>query len=291
MHPPDLLVDPFHEQQALQQLIELGYVAAPEGDSEAARIKPATREANYNKAMAFVDSRQFKRAIEVLEGMERDEPGEARVIMALAQCHLMLRQLPQARSYLNAVSPAGLLGAQHGLLLGILEFVEGNREKSLEILLRAEKADPRLPLLHVQLGNVYLRQRRWEDAERAFAKALTIDGDSAGAHYGVGLVAFHRDQYEAAIECFLRAVGLLHHFPRAHLSLGMALARLGWHDRAVRALEIALTQSPHLPVAHRLLAVCYGQLGQPDRAMLHRRRAQQQSEQEQAVREAAAGAP
>ncbi|MFT7303781.1 MAG: cytochrome c-type biogenesis protein CcmH/NrfG, partial [Akkermansiaceae bacterium] len=44
-------------------------------------------------------------------------------------------------------------------------------EAALAHLGEAEKAEPRLPGLHLQLGQIYLRMRRAKDAARAFRRA------------------------------------------------------------------------------------------------------------------------
>src|SRR5258708_2563080 len=68
------------------------------------------------------------------------------------------------------------------LLMGIIHFEEGDMDAALASLLKAESYDPRLPDLHLRIGEVYLRQRRSDDAERAFQKALDIDAGSPAAH-------------------------------------------------------------------------------------------------------------
>ncbi|CAN5386789.1 hypothetical protein BH09PLA1_BH09PLA1_23560 [soil metagenome] len=273
MHPPDMQGDPFEQQQAMQQLIELGYLAAPTTDASKL-IDLATKETRYNLAMVHYGAAQYEKAAPVLEKLVADYPDESRFALSLAQCHLIMKRFPEARRLIESVKTEGLAAAQHDLMLGTLEFAEGNRDEALKFLLRAEQAEPRLPLLHTQIGNVNLQQRRWADAQRAFEKALSIDGDSAPAHYGLGIVAFHQDRFEDAADLLLRAVGLQHYFPRAHFALGMSLARLNWYDRAVHSLNVTLSQAPHFISAHRFLAVCYGKLGNPDQAMVHRQLAQ-----------------
>jgi len=59
-----------------------------------------------------------------------------------------------------------------------------------DMVLQAEAADPRMPGLYVQIGNVYLRLRRYAEAERAFKRAIEIHDDSAAAHQGL---SFPRD--------------------------------------------------------------------------------------------------
>jgi Tfp pilus assembly protein PilF len=126
--------------------------------------------------------------------------------------------------------------------MGIIQFEEGDMDAALACLLKAESADPHLPDLHLRIGETYLRQRRNDDASRAFQRALEIDGDSPDAHLGLAVVRLRQRRNEEAAEQALLAVGLQHFLPLGHFHLGVALARLGHRDRdkAVRHREIFL---------------------------------------------------
>jgi tetratricopeptide (TPR) repeat protein len=147
------------------------------------------------------------------------------------------------------------------LLMGIIHFEEGDMDAALTSLLKAEQFDPLLPDLHLRIAETYLRQRRIDDAERAFQRALDIDGDRAEAHLGLAVVRLRQRRNEEAAEQALLAVGLQHFLPLGHFYLGVALARLGHRDRAALAFETSLTMVPGLVAAHRWLAALYQQPG------------------------------
>lgn len=143
------------------------------------------------------------------------------------------------------------------LLMGIIQFEEGDMNAALACLLKAESADPHLPDLHLRIGETYLRQKRTDDADRAFQRALEIDGDSPEAHLGLAVVRLRQRRNEEAAEQALLAVGLQHFLPLGHFYLGVALARLGHRDRSALAFETALSMLPGLIAAHRWLAALY----------------------------------
>jgi tetratricopeptide (TPR) repeat protein len=157
------------------------------------------------------------------------------------------------------------------LLMGVINFEEGNMEAALTSLLKAEQSDPRLPNLHLRIGETYLRQKRNEDAGRAFQQALDIDGDSPEAHLGLAMVHLRQRRNEEAAEQALLAVGLQHFLPLGHFYLGVALARLGHRQRAMLAFETCLSMLPGLVAAHRWLAALHSQPGGDlDKAVRHR---------------------
>ena len=289
MHPADLRVDPVAAQAVLQRFVALGYVEAP-GEDQAKAAEIAVREQHYNLARSYLDARRYRDALPLLKELVKKWPDDARFSQHLAQCYLATRRRAEAKAILeqlilNPPKPATEEAEKPAetspelpkqrpwadLLMGIIHFEEGNMEEALTSLLRAERSNPRLPDLHLRLGNVYLRQRRTGDAERAFERALEIDGDSPEAHLGLAMAYLRKRRNEQAAVQALRAVGLQHFLPLGHFYLGVALARLGHRQRAALAFETSLTMLPGLIAAHRWLATLYQQAdGDPEKAALHR---------------------
>jgi len=292
MHPEDLRVDPVAAQAVLQRFVALGYVEAP-GEDQAKAAEMAVREQHYNLARAFIDGRRYRDALPLLKELVKKWPDDVRFSQYLAQCYLAMRRRAEAKAILeqlisNPPRPAakdepevpksesearGEMPKPHpwaDLLMGIIQFEEENMEGALASLLQAERSDPRLPDLHLRIGDVYLRQKRVDDAGRAFQRALEIDGDSPAAHLGLAIVHLRKRRNEQAAGQALHAVGLQHFLPKGHFYLGVALARLGHRERAALAFETSLTMLPGLMAAHRWLATLYRQPGgDPEKAARH----------------------
>ena len=307
MHPADLRMDPAAAQAVLQQFVALGYIEPLSEDQEQA-VARAVREQQYNLARVYLDSRRYQEGLAIFEELAAKCPDEVRFMQHLAQCQLALGQRGKAKDLLQKIllfkpktphSPAQSApgaaepGAEAGpvaevlvtpenathskpppwadLLMGIIQFEEGNMDAALACLLRAESADPHLPNLHLRIGEAYLRQKRTDDAERAFQRALEIDGDRPEAHAGLALVRLRQRRNEEAAEQALLAVGLQHFLPLGHFYLGVALARLGHRQRAALAFETSLTMLPGLLAAHRWLAALYTHpSGDLEKAVRHR---------------------
>lgn len=275
LHPLEKRLDPVASSEALQQLIDLGYVAPLPADKQLA-IEQTKAEQRFNLAVSHLDAEQPREAVALLEKLYVQNPDETRYGLCLAQAQLGDGQLADARRVLEAMlakpekktEPLAL--PQTDLLLGILLAAEGRDEESLEHLRRAEKADPHLPRLHNQIGLVYNRRRLWAEAERAFTRALEIDSDDPTACHGLSVCLLRLDRPEEAAEFSLRAVGLQHFFPGAHFQLGAVLARLNWPERAAQAFEMGLQMRPGVLAAHRYLARIYGRLGLTEKARFHR---------------------
>ena len=268
MHAPETQIDPYAQQEALRQLVELGYIAPPDPDHERA-IRIATTESRFNLAGVYQDADRPRDALAIVEQLHEQDPSSPRFRILLASLYYALGRLADARRLIESIGDAGQRSPRLNMTLGAIEFAEGNVNAAMDLLTRAERVEPRLPTLHCQIGVVYAKQRRWADAERAFRKALDIDGDAALAHYGLGNAALHLGRAEEAVEHTLRAVGLMHFFPRAHLQLGIALVRIGWLARATEAFRTASTLRPAWVAPHRFLTALHLRLGQAAEAKHH----------------------
>ena len=282
MHSSDLRMDPVAAQAVLEQFVALGYIQ-PQTENQEKAVASAVRECKYNLSRDLMDCRKYLEALPMLEELSRESPKEMRFKLQLAQCHLAIGRSAESRVLLEEVlkfepekpkkngdepkkpkSDAEKVPASRpwaDWLIGTIELADGNAEKGLASLLRAEAAEPHLPNLHLRLGETYLRCKRVEDASRAFQRALEIDGDSPEAHVGLSMVYLRQRRFEEAASEALMAVGLQHFSPLGHFNLGIALARLGQRERAILAFETSLTILPGLAAAHRWLGMLYAQSG------------------------------
>jgi predicted AlkP superfamily phosphohydrolase/phosphomutase/tetratricopeptide (TPR) repeat protein len=200
---------------------------------------------------------------------EEDSTNEGLTEREKAEKRLLAEKEAREIQRLRALASPRRYWADH--LMGFLLFAEDNPLAALEHLQRAEKAEPRLPFLHLQIGHIYLKLKMWDDAERAFGKAVEIDHDNAQAHLGLCQCHLARRRSLDAAEEALASVGLLYHQPQAHYYLGFALHRLGYIDQAVEALQVALSQNPNFVEPHKLLTYIYRfRIEDPEKAKHHR---------------------
>jgi len=271
MHPPGERTDPVEAQAALDQLVALGYIEPPDEDKSKA-MAICVRETKFNLARAYMDAGNSRGAKPSLEELAGEDPKARRFHQQLAQCCLDLRDVASARRILERLLKGSEPGPWTEWMLGIIKFEEGQVNEALKHFERVEAANPRMPTLHIRLGNALLKMRRWDEAGRAFEKALGIDGDSPQAHLGAGIVALRLKDLERAAQETLAAVGIQHFLPLGHYYLGVALVRLGHLERARLAFETAISMAPGLIAAHRFLSALHRQRGDLDKAAAYRLR-------------------
>jgi tetratricopeptide (TPR) repeat protein len=268
MHPSDLRQDPVAVQQALQQLVDLGYIQPPDADAQKA-VSQVTDHLQFHLGLSMLHYGSPSEAAKIFEGLLSAHPEDKLYAFPLAQAYFKANHLPQARAILEKFLDLNENSPAMEVMLGSLFLAEGHTEAALVHLQKAEKLAPTLPQIHLRLGSAYLAGRQFKPAECAFRKVLEIDSDHAEACYGLSVALMRQDKLEESVELALRAVGLQHYYPAAHFQLGAALARLNQPARAVLAFEQGLAMQPGVLAVHRYLARLYYRLGEHRKSYDH----------------------
>ena len=270
-YPAEVQADPYAEQEAMAQLIALGYVDAPD-EKGRKQIDRTMNESRFYLARVHMNKNEFEKAYPLLQELHSAHPEEIRYAFQLARCARQLGLVQQAKEIVRRIIETEEKEyPQLDLLRGTLALADRLYHQALDYLRKAENADPRLPTLHQQIGQTYLSMNRPEEAEQAFLKALAIDPESAAAHNGLAQVYFRMRRFEASADSALSAVGLVYHYPLAHYNLGRALIKLKDYDRAIQAFEVVLAIRPGLRKPRRYLIRLYRQTGQAEKMQIHQK--------------------
>ena len=300
MHKEDAGVDPWANQQAMQQLVDLGYVEAPDEDT-AAQVKRCVNESDFYVARNLLDAGKLKEGISLLEELHARDPQAIRYGQRLAFTCLTARKYARCRELIaelrvleeektkreieeyrqeklekekitDPVIPDHL--KKEPLYLDFLEgtlLLALNRPvKAYEKLKDLEKKAPNVPEVHFNIAKVALTRQRWSEAEENYIKALARDADNYRAHHGLGLTYMRTGRYEMAVEEFLTALEKNYVYPVCHYHLGEALVRMNRPQEATQAFEVAISMQPGMTKAHKWLSKLYREeLNMEKRALAH----------------------
>jgi predicted AlkP superfamily phosphohydrolase/phosphomutase/tetratricopeptide (TPR) repeat protein len=271
MHPEEAIEDTFASAEAMEQLIELGYIEDPGDDSRKAMEKTAI-EAQYNLSRVLASRRDFKGAGGLLKALLEKEPGDMRFRLDLLRYSIDIRDLSSARQLLDQIRQDDTKGEFPVLNLynGILCFHEGKTDEAMEFLRTAERSNPHLPVLHCEIGKIYIHAGQYEEGYRAFSKALSIDENYSIAHHGRAICLLRLRQYEEAVDSALNAISITYYYPPAHYHLGEALYHLQHYHESAQAFEVCVTMSPgNLRARSWLVKLYQNHLGDPGKAAYH----------------------
>ncbi len=114
----------------------------------------------------------------------------------------------------------------------------------------------------LQLGNIFLRQGKYEQAKDAFLEILnSIDPDNLDAHLNLGIVYFKLRDLQKAEQHFLKVIEGQPDNSTAYAHLGSIYSELGRHQEAISMFEKAIEYDPDNAFVYYSLARTYSKLG------------------------------
>lgn len=115
------------------------------------------------------------------------------------------------------------------------------------------------------IGLIYHRQGKYDQALEAFATAISFDDSKADTYYLRGETYTAMGNYEAAISDYEAAISRFSKYNQAYQSLGYVSYKTGQFDQAVQALDQALELSPNSPTPHFYRMMVYLATQQTDK--------------------------
>lgn len=131
---------------------------------------------------------------------------------------------------------------------------------------KAIELDPKLPLAHLLLGELYLYQSQIDPAISELRKELDVNPGYAAAYYKLADAYSRVQKFDDAERLLQRSVWLDPTATGPYILLGKVLEKKGETELAVRALQRALAMDPNNPIPHHLLGEAYRSLGKSEDA-------------------------
>ncbi len=160
-------------------------------------------------------------------------------------------------------------------LVGMSLVALASRQPELAVKMAAAgaAAAPGMITAWIALGQALKASAQFDEAERAYTRALRLDGAHALARMGLGELHLAREQPEAAAREFERALRRQPSLAGAGLGLGNALALMGRFEEALARYEQTLHLHPRLPEAEFAAGFALSRLGRVAEAETRYRRA------------------
>ncbi len=107
--------------------------------------------------------------------------------------------------------------------------------------------------VHSELGTIYARQKKYEEAETHLRKAVELDSYNIGARITLGRVLGQKKKYEEALKEYEEAAKLAPQMMRIQIEMARVLSAQKKHDKAAETLDKILKEKPGLdPVRFEL---------------------------------------
>ncbi|MGE0081381.1 MAG: type IV pilus biogenesis/stability protein PilW [Thiohalomonadaceae bacterium] len=141
--------------------------------------------------------------------------------------------------------------AQVNAELGLRYMLQGQNEIALEKLNRALEQDPKSPVAHHYLAELYRRLGESEDADRHFRRAIDLDDTNSSIYNNYGVFLCNEKRYEEAEKQFLKVLANPVYAGRAQTleNLGVCMRAAGDSAKATEYFRKALQADPKSAIA------------------------------------------
>jgi tetratricopeptide (TPR) repeat protein len=228
---------------------------------------PGDSEAEQLLGLSYYLSQRPAEAIPELEKVQTwyaSANVDAAYILGI--CYIQTKDYPSARKAFAKMFDVPADSAASYLFTARMLLRQDFGPVAEEYAHKAVALDPKLPLAHQLVGELYLYQSRIDEAIVEFRKELEINPGNAAAYYKLADGYSRVQKYDEAERLLQRSIWLDSTSTGPYILLGKVLEKKGETDLAVRALQRALAMDPNNPVPHHLLGQAYRELGRNEDA-------------------------
>lgn len=184
----------------------------------------------------------------------------------LGICYIQTKDYPNARKAFAKMFDVPADSAASYLFTARMLLRQDFGPVAEEYAQKAVALDPKLPLAHQLLGELYLYHSKIDEALLEFHKELEINPGYAPAYYKLADGYSRVQKFDEAERLLQRSIWLDATSTGPYILMGKVLEKKGEPALAVRALQRALAMDPNNPVPHHLLGQAYRDLGKNDDA-------------------------
>lgn len=198
---------------------------AIEADDSKSEYHRALSNALGAKAMQSNVIKQAMLASRIKSELEKAvelEPSNAEARMSLLQMYVMMPGImggSLAKAKLQAEALMQLSAGRGYMGYAMISDYEEDLASAEAYFAKAIAADPRLPGAYHQLGYLYLKQKRYQEAIKQFQKMAEYDPGNANAYDSLGDGFLANDQLDEAMESYRKAVAIDPQFPPSVFNL------------------------------------------------------------------------
>lgn len=243
------------------------YPKAIEYLTKATAADPNNNEAQQLLGLSYYLGGHPAQAIPLLEKVQAWFPRanvDASYILGI--CYIQTKDYPQARKAFAKMFDVPSDSAASYLFTARMLLRQEFDPVAEEYAQKAVALDPKLPLAHFLLGELYLYKSRLPEAIAEFQKELALNPAHAATYYKLADAYSRIQKFEDAERLLQRSIWLDSTSTGPYILMGKVLEKKGEFELAVRSLQRAAAMDPNNPTTHHLLGQAYRDMGKKEEA-------------------------
>jgi len=169
--------------------------------------------------------------------------------------------------------PASMIAVAAGVCLSALTVCTWLQARywhnSFTLFTRALDVTFNNPIAHLNLGNVFLREQKTDQAIQQYREAIRIHSHFASAHHNLGIALGQQGRHDEAIEEYYTVLRLEKEHLKARFHLANALAKKGRLDEAISHYRKVIELGTVDAEVHNNFALALAKKGDIEEAIKH----------------------
>lgn len=197
-------------------------------------LAPSETVADADRA---IESRDYQRAYDILRQHLILDPTDEAAKISLARTYLGRNEGLNAQTILDSLSDETKEIPRVQMLRGLALLVQGQRAEATVQLESALASDPSLWQSANGLGLIHDFDKRWDEAEASYKRALETKSDSAVVHNNLGYSYLLQGRVDEAATAFTTSLSYEPNRIVVRSNLRLALAAKGRYTDAIAGTE------------------------------------------------------
>lgn len=256
-HPEEKKENTFEAEEALRQLIELGYIEKLD-ESVEEQLEQIISDTKYNLSKVYSDKGNIEKALETLEKLYENDIVDPRYNLDLINYYTQVKNYEKAHAVLENFKKFNLLKQVNiDFLEGKIFFEKQEFEKAIDFFIRAKEKSPKFKRLLLLKSAAHNKLGQYELLLETAEEILKLDSNNAGGMNFKTIAYLRMGNFEEAAECAFKSIELNKEEPTAHYNLGEALFNLKMYKEASLAFETCLILNANFNRARNRLITIY----------------------------------
>src|SRR5690606_21100296 len=177
--------DALSDQEAMEQLIELGYIDKPDEKTGKA-IHKTKCDIKHNLARVYMGKKDFEQSKKILLELIEEDIDTIPFYMDLMTMALEEKEFGKAEEYLTKLRMLDKDFMLNTTLVEAKILISKNQYKeALKLLEDVKEKNQNKSGILLELGNTYIKLGRFTEALEVFEKGLQVEPDNSKLHYSL----------------------------------------------------------------------------------------------------------
>jgi tetratricopeptide (TPR) repeat protein len=241
--------------------------------TELSALLPQNNDAQYDLAVALVESKQNEAAIKVLEPLLAARPSDPELLSLASDAYEGMGDTPKAVSLLHRAIVIDPTNANYYVAFAALCLAHSSFQVGIDMIDAGLQSIKGEPSLYISRGLLYAQLAKYDLAESDFNTADKLDSAQSLSSYGMDLVAIAKNDNDQALQHVREQLKTHPESPWLQYALAWSLANKPSGadgksaQEAIQAASQAVKLKPDLLEARNLLANLYIRSDQYDAAV------------------------